>query len=53
MTITLSVPEAAATPDTIQFKLVLDGDVNYHEQQFDETKIKKLKLVCYIDSGRN
>jgi hypothetical protein len=28
MNITLTVPEAAATPDTIQFKLVLEGDVS-------------------------
>lgn len=27
MTFTLTVPEAAATPDTIQFKLVTDGNV--------------------------
>ncbi|OAD01592.1 hypothetical protein MUCCIDRAFT_165460 [Mucor lusitanicus CBS 277.49] len=27
MSITLTVPEAAATPDTIQFKLVLEGDI--------------------------
>lgn len=27
MTFTLTVPEAAATPDTIQFKLVTDGTV--------------------------
>lgn len=30
MNITLIVPEAAATPDTIQFKLVLEGDVSSH-----------------------
>ena len=27
MTFTLTVPEAAATPDTIQFKLVIDNSV--------------------------
>jgi hypothetical protein len=29
MNITLTVPEAAATPDTIQFKLVLEGNVSW------------------------
>jgi hypothetical protein len=31
MSIKLTVPEAAATPDTIQFKLVLEGDVIYRD----------------------
>ncbi|KAI8979030.1 hypothetical protein BDB01DRAFT_725664 [Pilobolus umbonatus] len=29
MTITITVPEAAAAPDTIQFKLVLSGDISW------------------------
>jgi hypothetical protein len=46
MTITLTVPEAAATPDTIQFKLVLEGDVKYPDLSTSLTQ--KLKLFFII-----
>ncbi|KAL9556087.1 hypothetical protein MBANPS3_002047 [Mucor bainieri] len=48
MSITLTVPEAAATPDTIQFKLVLEGDFQGEFEKVLPTSFRTFQQISWI-----
>lgn len=51
--LTLAVPEAAASTDVIQFKLVLGGEVIYPAHFFTAKKKKTINKALFLVTGRD